>query len=449
MKISDFWQKDNELMKRLKEADLPIPYKVIQKIKVIGPPKRGERKDRFVTFYELFEGKFLERTVAFRFDKRIKELPFKYMEVSRKLEGQSNKILRNVDFTYMGLPYVNWFYEPKKTKTCWWYFESKRDDIWYLWSSHNYNLHDNTFQSFADLVELDPSIKYCGYDYLREGFDEFIKYVTIFRKLPEVEMYAKKRIYHLITDSRFYKKMKKSKEFVKYVKDNLEEIQVQKYNYPTILKAFKAKTTIRRFYNRERILKSNNFKGNETILTPEKIDKILDLYSDVEMYLDYFNAAKHFIYMDNNKALYPSNLKEAHDHYVNLYSAKKKDIETAAFLQVVSKWGWLNWKSKGICIIIAPNPESLVIEGQSLGHCVGKMGYGERMAQGKNLILFIRKAEEQDIPYYTMEFDKEKREVIQCRGEHQALPTEEIKVFIGRWIKKISQLESRVILSKG
>lgn len=438
MKVSDYWEDDIELTKRLVNADLSIPDEVMNIINEIGAPGKGERKDQFITFFEMFEGKFLERVIAFRFDNRKNE-PLKYMEVSRKIEGQKNKALRNIYSTMAG-PHVCWSYE-RKLNSYWSYYEDKRDDIWYKVSCFNYTLYGYSLQSFQDLIKLDPNIKYCGFDYCNKGMHGFIEYITIFRRFPEVEMYAKKGIYHLVTDSRFYKKMNKSKEFSKYVKDNLEEIKEKQYSYSLILKGFKSGTNLKRFFNRSRLVNSARFIGNESILSEKVIDRIVDTYSDVEMYLDYFNSAKHFIYMDNNNALYPVDLKGAHDYYSELYSKNKKQIKAESFLQAVSKWDWLNWKNKKLCIFVAPAIDSLAIEGQALGHCVGQQNYDQRMAEGGNIILFIRKTNEEGKSFYTMEFDKEKNEVVQCRGEKNCAPTDEVKRFIERWKKQIPRLK--------
>lgn len=52
-------------------------------------------------------------------------------------------------------------------------------------------------------------------------------------------------------------------------------------------------------------------------------------------------------------------------------------------------------------------------EGRILPHCVG--GYAERHAMGKLSIMFLRKASEPDIPYYTVEVSRYGG-IVQCRG---------------------------------
>jgi hypothetical protein len=53
-------------------------------------------------------------------------------------------------------------------------------------------------------------------------------------------------------------------------------------------------------------------------------------------------------------------------------------------------------------------------EGAALHHCVGT--YVDRVAKGQTHIFFVRRVEEPDTPYFTMEYNNGR--VIQCRGNH-------------------------------
>ena len=441
------FKNDNEQLDRLADAQLDIPYYVLKKMEEIGPPDKrvGKRKDQFISIIELFEGKFLERTFAYRFDLRKKGGDrINRKEVMRCIEGNTNKIFKDMYSTSFG-HYVIW-----NEKTRYYYgcgYSVTPDDHWYRIQSRIMNLYPKKIYTFDDCIKLDPSIKYCGYPSVFESsyviLRHFIEYISWYRVMPEIEMYAKYDILHMVSDSRFYNKMKKSEEFVKYVRKNLKYIQEKHPNYPQILKAFKSNEKIQIFYNRQEFINSTGYAGNENILTKKVIDKIVEKYSSIHIYLDYFNAAKHFMYMDTPKALYPDNLKEAHDQYVSMMKAHQDEIMTEGFKKAVEEWSWLNWRNKQLAIILAPNIASLSSEGQLLHHCVGTMKYDKRMAEGGNLILFIRKVEDPDTPYYTIEFDKENRKVIQCHGEYHLAPTAEIKDFLNKWLKLISQLKKK------
>ena len=83
----------------------------------------------------------------------------------------------------------------------------------------------------------------------------------------------------------------------------------------------------------------------------------------------------------------------------------------------------------------ADDADELIAEGAALHHCVG--GYADRMADGESAIFFIRRLEEPDRPYYTLELVN--RRVIQCRTRHnesyEQTPT--VLDFVNEWLREI------------
>lgn len=78
-----------------------------------------------------------------------------------------------------------------------------------------------------------------------------------------------------------------------------------------------------------------------------------------------------------------------------------------------------------------------VREGQSLNHCVGRMGYYESHCRGQRLIVFIRRCEEPDKPYYTMEMDVEERRIIQLYGYGDKAAPKEVRAYAERLVKSV------------
>ena len=83
-------------------------------------------------------------------------------------------------------------------------------------------------------------------------------------------------------------------------------------------------------------------------------------------------------------------------------------------------------KRNGFILKIAESQEDLNVESSVLGHCVRT--YGDRVAEGKTIIYFIRRSEKPDEPYYTLEIRPE-GEFVQCRGEHNCIMTPEVEAF--------------------
>ncbi len=136
---------------------------------------------------------------------------------------------------------------------------------------------------------------------------------------------------------------------------------------------------------------------------------------------DYVEVCSKLKYdISNHFILFPRNLEEAHDTTFKRWDVKRKKAEAARerreqkkiaklYPQIMEKYAMETAKY----IITAPeSADQLVKEGQELHHCVSN--YISRMARKECVILFIRKKEEPDTPFYTMEIAGGK--VRQCRG---------------------------------
>lgn len=153
---------------------------------------------------------------------------------------------------------------------------------------------------------------------------------------------------------------------------------------------------------------------------------------------DYFDYAGWLEKMDydmrNEFNLFPKDFINAHDEMSKQY-VKFKDKqaieETKRFNHLLAKLKKETEEAEAMKLDIAglfirlPNRlEELKVEGEALHHCVGT--YMEKVRKGETMIFFIRKKEEPDKPFYTLEW---KGKVIQCRGSHNCDMTPEVKAF--------------------
>ena len=79
----------------------------------------------------------------------------------------------------------------------------------------------------------------------------------------------------------------------------------------------------------------------------------------------------------------------------------------------------------------ADSPAELRNESAALEHCVRT--YAERVANGRTSILFVRRVEDPDTPFFTLEYRG--GEIVQCRGYKNCDYPEEVGEFIARWMK--------------
>ena len=101
--------------------------------------------------------------------------------------------------------------------------------------------------------------------------------------------------------------------------------------------------------------------------------------------------------------------------------------ETAAFCERFC------FAADGILIRPCRTEEELIREGKLLSHCVGM--YADKIAAGKSMILFVRREDAPEVPWYTLELDLKDLQVLQNRGKRNCQETAEVAAFVRLWKK--------------
>lgn len=99
----------------------------------------------------------------------------------------------------------------------------------------------------------------------------------------------------------------------------------------------------------------------------------------------------------------------------------------------------VEWQHKELCVIMPRTSKEIMEEGNRQDHCVGK--YCERVAKGESVILFVRRTENPEEPYFTLEIKKDMQvcDIVQCRGKSNSEQTPEIEKFLKqykRWFNR-------------
>lgn len=147
---------------------------------------------------------------------------------------------------------------------------------------------------------------------------------------------------------------------------------------------------------------------------------------------DYLGECKKLGYdMRDEQILFPRDLLAAHERTSTAvevkenHEANEKTIARAGLLE--KQFGF---EADGLLIRAPRNIAEIIIEGKRQHHCVG--GYAKQHAAGKTTILFLRRAEQPDTPFYTMEVGKG-GQIIQCRGDHNCDRTKQVNKFLEKW----------------
>lgn len=149
--------------------------------------------------------------------------------------------------------------------------------------------------------------------------------------------------------------------------------------------------------------------------------------------------------------IWPRNLVAVHDRLTRQTTLKidqEKNAQLqAGFDMVLEQFRDIQWTDKELAVILPKSNLELVVEGNTLNHCVG--GYGDRHAKGKNIILFIRHYRRPERSYYTLNisFEGSIPREIQLHGygnerhgthkQHTHSIPKKVRDFVDRWEQEI------------
>lgn len=168
---------------------------------------------------------------------------------------------------------------------------------------------------------------------------------------------------------------------------------------------------------------------------------------------DYLNmAVKANMPVENEQIYKPKNLKEKHDEVVEILQQegfrKKAEEVRKKFGDVDKICGELTkyeYESGKYCIVAPKGVEDIIREGTILQHCVHTCDfYWDRICQRETYLLFLRKTEEKNKPYYTLEVEpagniRQKR----TTGDNQNKDFDDAIGFLKKWQKVIQKRLSK------
>jgi hypothetical protein len=159
------------------------------------------------------------------------------------------------------------------------------------------------------------------------------------------------------------------------------------------------------------------------------------------MLKDYWRIAKMAdIDLTSPAALFPPRLIAAHDRaeqtrqwHEALKKKAERDARRKAFEERYQQLLVLSWEHDGILIRPVRDEKELNREGKKLNHCAGS--YARQHAEGQKAMFLIRRADEPEEPWFTLELDERKLTVTQNRGKRNCAATKEIEDFEAAWIQ--------------
>ena len=418
----------------------PIPKYIAKKI--ISMDKKRNltyNQKRFYAYFTKNDGELVKVTVAAR---RYKgQVYLKQVAV----HGVDSKVCFAKDIVchYIAGYSVGW-YDMGLTKQRSWY----EDAIWYEYSP------EKAFDPYALLVNIEyitiiPEFRYSAIE-LYSSQENTLKYLRTYRQYPEVEFITKLGLSNIALSKQILKLARESKAFRKWLGKNRLSLRYAPYDIKVIIDAFKTKKdfqSLQQLQNKRKEFYHASSLENLRAFVKGETDKFLAYIekqkTNFYSYNDYKRACEYLgIDMSIEKNRYPHDFKRWHDIRTDEYRSEqaKRDEENRKqfydnFRAVAEKYGALEFDKIGFVCIIAKSPTDLKNEGRLLHHCVGGMGYDQKFVDEKSLIFFIRTKESPETPLVTVEYSIKEKKVLQCYGDHDTKPSEEILSFVHhKWL---------------
>lgn len=417
------------------------------------------------TCYDNKLKQFVAHTYAIRTRNAGKDLDIQ--EVRRDFETYPS-IYRNLYYIDYGMNsgcHVVW---TDKVAKGWYHGEILKDKHWSIipeWYLPKLAKAAIELNCNENIIASDMSLRYFGYK--DNSSINLIDYIKLYRKEPIVETFMKLELYRFFENLKSIQFANENKAFRKWLYSNYEECKGMAFQ--TVRNAFKKNPngSVIDYYNSlmYRIncgleLAQHDREIYEYSLKFSTQEKMYDYCTtnnvNISSYYDYLRACQ-WLHLDfsDTKVMFPKDFKLYHDEYTRQYSEWKaeRDKEIAEknskaiskrMKETAEKYGMYAYEGKDYIVILAKSKMDLINEGSKLNHCVGRMNYDERQAQEQSMICFVRKIDEPENPYVTVELGLDAFKVKQCYGHHDTKPNEETLNFVNNiWLPKCNILRKK------
>ncbi|MDE6274941.1 MAG: PcfJ domain-containing protein [Clostridia bacterium] len=437
----------------LKIEDIkPIPkymLKLIQKQdKQHYPTQNG--CTRFYSYLTKFSGELVNVTVACR----NKGKNWYCKQVAIHDIHSPYCLVKDITFFYVGGYVVDWHEQGLTKYSKWWSYGS--------WDT----AYSKYFNMYSPIINIEyvlkiPQYKYSAVDLYK--YTNILKYLKCYEVYPQAELLVKFGLSKYATSRQILRATSKDKNFGKWLIRNSKEISTHDYYVSTLLKAYKTRKPFEIVQQIENVVK--NFKTQNTpkciralFKTDKEILTFLEYIKKQETHLssyaDYLQACNYLgLDMSQNKNRFPHDFKRWHDIRIDEYRTAKalKDEQERKelyikFASIAEKYLPLQRdKNDTYVVVIARSPADLIREGETLHHCVGSMNYDQRMIREESLIFFIRDKNSPDVPFVTVEYSLKQHKVLQCYGDRDSKPNEQVLNFVNKkWLpyanRKLKQI---------
>lgn len=338
-------------------------------------------------------------------------------------------------------------------------YDGKDSRLFYYQSGFDFTAIDTQRVGREELFDLnrilylDDSLKYCAYKIGNGVYT--IDYIGLYRKYPICEMLMKLNIKRMWSEKAL-EFIAANKDFQKWLFKNAEKVSDMAFQIAR--NAFKknangdpadyqASLRFRIEAGKEASFDNKLIYKKVLKFAPQEklYEYIKEKHITRQSYGDYLTACD-WLHLDfsDTKVLFPKNFTEMHDLYTAQYAEYANDVEAKKHLQIsakmlktAEKFSFLEiFSDNSYSVFVARSKGDLINEGEKLHHCVGRMDYDKRQADGTSVICFIRKNGELENPFVTAEIKigDSRLSVNQCYGDKDTV-VHDVDSFVDSWMK--------------
>lgn len=207
------------------------------------------------------------------------------------------------------------------------------------------------------------------------------------------------------------------------------------------------------FYNKLKLNNENKSEIKYLFYTIKTLNSVFSLEKSMKIIEEFIASMKHIphyelyfsVYNDTINMLNEINLLKnynikvkdnfhleiMHKEVIELFNSVRRKYENEKFIEKLSNVKDLEFEDENYKIVIPQNCEDLINEGTILHHCVAS--YIRKIINDLTNIVFIRKIEDPETPFFTVEISNYKT-IEQIHGlQNCNIEDEELKKFVEKW----------------
>lgn len=317
-----------------------------------------------------------------------------------------------------------------------------------------------------DIVLDGTPFKYCAMAELQKNTDGPIQHTRLlerFESYPFIEYMIKMGLYRLTNEylespyeANLDYEQRRPDKLLKLPKDKINDLIRINGGIHSLLR-MRVECTMKRFFTAEEAGIIDQYKvGLTSLLEVEQYTGMTKFLRYLKKQISTKKESRNFVndwkdYIRMLQAdgfelttanMFPRSLKEEHDKMANAIKTMKNMEKNEKYKQMIYQYKkQYSFTYKGLVIVVPESLENIVKEGNEQHHCVAS--YVDRVAAGGTCILLLRKEEEPDKPFFTLEIQDVS--IVQCRGKYNEDQTSEVKKFLAKFKKEIEKRKELAI----